>query len=162
MPAALSHWDEMLASSKQVDSLALSFWQEERPLQGVAGLVDWRLCGGLSRLITAGHASGEADDSIMMLAGPQLPFVKVFLFGLGPEPKMNDFDYIATSLKVRDVLSRAGVHSYALQLPGRATGLIAPRRAAQLWQEMDGAEDEQVIIVDTKEACKEIAEHLDF
>lgn len=158
MPAALSHWDEMLANGETIESLALSFWEEERPLQGVAGLVDWRLCGGLSRLIVAGHTHGESDEAIMMPAGSALPFTKLFLFGLGPSKPMKDETYIRHCRHLRDVLKRAGVERYALQPPGRATGLIAPRRAADLWLEMDS--EQEVIFIDTKQACKEIAEHL--
>ncbi len=135
MPAALAHWDVLLAKKKGIDALVLSFWEEERPLQGVAGLADWRLHGMLSRLIGKGYCSGVSQDSIMMPAGSRLPFTRIFLLGLGPQKQLTVPGYVMHVRRLRDVLSRAGAREYAVQGPGRSTDDIAARPALQAWVE---------------------------
>jgi hypothetical protein len=54
------------------------------------------------------------------------------------------------------------VASYALQPPGRSAGLIAARRALELWQEQtrqDGF-DHEVTIIESPQGQKEMAEAL--
>lgn len=43
------------------EAIALAFFEDERPLRGAMGLLDWRLCGALSRLILRGRASGALE-----------------------------------------------------------------------------------------------------
>src|SRR5262249_39120247 len=64
--------------------------------------------------------------------------------------------------RLREVAERAGVRRYAVQPPGRATGLIAPRRALELWLEgaaPDGDEAE-VTVIESAGGQKEMAEAL--
>ncbi|HEY1333477.1 MAG TPA: peptidase M17, partial [Myxococcaceae bacterium] len=41
-----------------VDTVCLFVSEDERPLGGAAGFVDWRLCGQLSRLLVDGFFKG--------------------------------------------------------------------------------------------------------
>ena len=169
LPATLSHWDAALAkrsseasrsdSSSSAGDLVLSFFDNERPLCGAAGMADWRLYGQLSRLITRGHCHGRKSESLMMPAGLRLPFERIFLFGLGKGDRMNDAAFSAHASGMRDVLRRAGSTRYSVQPPGRATGLIAARRAAELWMQDVGAE-EMVTLIDTNDAYKEMSDLL--
>jgi hypothetical protein len=65
------------------------------------------------------------------------------------------------------VLDKAGARAYAVQPPGRAMGLIAARRALQIWMEESGkagepagASGQEISIIDTPGAQKEMAEIL--
>ena len=165
MPAALSHWDELeVAKSSDPDrqpgDLVLSFFADERPLHGVAGLADWRLYGQITRLITSGHCSGERGESLMMPAGPRLPFSRIFLFGLGSGARMDDATFREHARGMRRALRRAGSRAYAVQPPGRATGLIAAKRAAELWMEQADSEVESVTLLDSAGAYKEMGDLL--
>src|SRR6266446_3210351 len=51
-------------------------WKLERPLTGLAGLVDWRLSGRLSRLIRAGLVIGAAGEALLTPPGMRLAFKK--------------------------------------------------------------------------------------
>jgi len=52
-----------------VDALALLVG-EERPLQGLAGLVDWRLAGALTRTLLDGlYAAGPGEALLLPTAG---------------------------------------------------------------------------------------------
>ena len=45
---------------RRVDLGVLPIFEDERPLQGLAGLVDWRMGGSLSALLRAGFCTGAA------------------------------------------------------------------------------------------------------
>ncbi|HLU65692.1 MAG TPA: M17 family peptidase N-terminal domain-containing protein [Kofleriaceae bacterium] len=153
----LSKWEEAGG-----DALVLTFFRDERPLRGAAGLVDWRLCGRLSRLIKLGRIRGEAGESLLMPPGRRLPFSRIILFGLGAAGPFDEQVFRGHVRRIRDVVRRAGVREYAVQPPGRATGLVAPRRALEMWIEEsgDGLDEERVAIIDTPGAQKEMADIL--
>jgi hypothetical protein len=96
-----------------VDSLA-AFVGAERPLTGLAALVDWRLAGAVSRAILAGTVTPEHGEALLLPAAGRLRAARVFLFGLDdPSPR-------SAALAVRhacEALRRAGGRSVALGLP---------------------------------------------
>jgi hypothetical protein len=97
------------ASSKaiqrvRVDLLAVGFYEDERPLRGRAGQVDWRLCGALSRLIRAGRTRGARGDAVLMPAGDGLFAARVLALGLGPVARC---DQAARRDAIVDALVRA-------------------------------------------------------
>lgn len=65
--------------------LLLFIRPQDRPLQGLAGLVDWRLCGGLSRILRRGLFEGRAGESLLTITKRRLPARRLFLYGLGSE-----------------------------------------------------------------------------
>ncbi len=163
MPAALPHWDALLVkqgTDSSPESLALSFFDDERPLRGAAGLADWRLCGRLSRLIVNGRCQGQEGESLIMPAGPRLPFERIFLFGLGGSDKLDDKALASHASWILDVLQRASVRHYALQIPGRATGVIGARRAAEIWKSATAASDCSVTIIDSRDSQKKMGDVL--
>jgi hypothetical protein len=144
-------------------ALALGVFTDERPLRGAAGLCDWRLCGRLSRLLKADKLSGRVDEVVLLPpARARLPFSRLMLFGLGEQGRFDERAYREQIARMRSVLERAGVRSYALQPPGRSSGLIAPRRALELWQEQARADafEHEVTIVESPTGQKEMAEAL--
>ncbi len=163
MPATLSHWDALLGknnSKAPCGDLVLSFFDDERPLHGTAGMADWRLYGQLSRLITRGHCQGAKSESLMMPAGPRLPFERIFLFGLGRGGRMSDTAFSEHASRMCSALERAGSTQYSVQPPGRTTGLIAARRAAELWMREVSSETEKVTLIETGDAHKEMSDLL--
>lgn len=155
----LSRWDEI-----EDGSLLLTFFSDERPLRGAAGLADWRLCGRLSRLIKRGRLNGTPDEKLLLPPGRRLPFTRILLFGLGASSRFNEDVYREHVRWIREVASRAKLEDYALQPPGRATGLIGARRALELWLEeadKDG-HPARVAIIDSQDGQKDMAEILRY
>lgn len=155
----LSRWDEVNSGS-----LLLTFFSDERPLRGAAGLADWRLCGRLSRLIKRGHMSGAVGEKLLLPPGRRLPFRSVLIFGLGPSQGFNEETYRSHVRWIRDVADKARLGTYALQPPGRATGLIGARRALELWLD-EAAQDSrtaEVAIIDNQSGQKDMAEILRY
>jgi len=169
LPFELPRWDALALPGRGADAaplplaLALGVFTDERPLRGAAGLCDWRLCGRLSRLLRAERLSGRADEVVMLPpAQARLPFSRLLLFGMGEQASFDERAYRVQVARMRSVLERAGIRSYALQPPGRSSGLIAARRALELWQEQtrqDGFEHE-VTVVESPSGQKEMAEAL--
>jgi cytosol aminopeptidase family protein len=131
----LSYYPLTMEALDQADAEALCLFvsEDERPLTGLAGLVDWRLSGRLSRLIRAGLVIGAAGEALLTPPGMRLAFKKLFVFGLGNGPRSDD----ELASRLADALRRlaqAGVKDAALQLPAR----LAPERGVRTLMEGDG------------------------
>jgi hypothetical protein len=128
----------------EVDSLA-AFVGAERPLTGLAALVDWRLAGAVSRAILAGTVTPEHGEALLLPAAGRLHATRVFLFGLDePSPR-------SATLAVRhacEALRRAGGRSVALSLPPAHP---APAMARAWLEAAEGAEfARQVLLGDVR------------
>lgn len=160
LPTELAKWD---GAATRSDALALAFFTDERPLRGAAGLCDWRLSGRISRLLKKGKLQGRhGETTLLSMCGPKLAFPRVMLFGLGDSSLFDEIHYRREVRHIREVLARAGLGRYAIQPPGRATGLIAPRRALELWLD-ESARDgwpAEVSIIESASGQKEMAEAL--
>lgn len=108
---------ETLDGLTGVDALCLFVAEDDRPLSGAAGFVDWRLGGGLSRVLQAGFFVGAVDDKLLFPASGGLPVPKIFAIGIGREASL-DADTLGRVLEgAAATLKKAGVGSVALALP---------------------------------------------
>lgn len=158
LAADLAKWDEA-----DREALLLPIFADERPLRGAAGLCDWRLCGRLSRLIKADRVAGARGESLMMPPGRRLRWRRLVLFGLGPSKDYGEDRFRRDVRWIRKVAADAGLSDYALEPPGRATGLIGARRALELWLDesaKDGLEPEAVTLVDSASGHNDMADLL--
>src|SRR2546421_8146482 len=70
------------------ESLCLFVSSDERPLTGLAGLVDWRLTARLSKLVRGGQLTGEAGEGGVPPPRPPGPVLqKVFFLVRPPGPR---------------------------------------------------------------------------
>ena len=74
---------------RAVDVGILPVFEDERPLQGLAGFIDWRSSGVLSRLIRSGLCQGKAYEAVLWPSPARLPARRWVLVGLG---SLADFD----------------------------------------------------------------------
>jgi hypothetical protein len=104
------------------DALCLFVAEDDRPLSGAAGFVDWRLGGGLSRVLQQGFFIGAVDDRLLVPTSGTLPVPRIFAVGVGLEAGL-DAARLGTLLEgAAAMLKKAGVGSVALALP-RGSGL---------------------------------------
>lgn len=151
----LAKWEEVAR-----DALVLPVFRDDRPLRGAAGLVDWRLCGRLSRLMRAGRASGATGETLLLPASRRLRFTRILWFGLGDAKGYNE-DRARKDLKwISEVTSAAGVTDVTMQLPGRSMGLLGARRAVELVLESPTYESSALTIIEDSAGQKDIAEVL--
>jgi len=91
----------------------------ERPPKGVAGLVDWRLAGRLSRLVASGFVSGALGETLLVPGRPKLPFDKILLFGVGTARDFSELVFRAVVEKVLATLEGLKARTAVVELPGR-------------------------------------------
>ncbi len=65
------------------EALIVGFHEDVRPLKGVAGELDWLLCGALSSLVLTKKLSGSLGDVALVTSQGKVPAQKIFLVGLG-------------------------------------------------------------------------------
>ena len=136
------------------EALALAFFEDERPLRRAAGLVDWRLCGRISRMLLRGRVTGELGEALLVPGRPRLPFDKLFLFGAGERARFDDAVADAVVERMLSTLDRALVRTSVVALPGRSDDAIAPEHAMAIWLGRAGQhpEQDQVTLIEPLEA----------
>jgi hypothetical protein len=115
----------------EVDALAVHVGPE-RPLQGLAGFADWRLCGALSRAIRAGDYGPESGEALLLPSGGRLRVPRIFCFGLAEAP-LAGAALAAACRRVNEAMARAGSAAFAAALPPHR--LEDGPAAARLWLE---------------------------
>ena len=155
LPLDLARWDESAR-----DCLVLPVFKDDRPLRGAAGLADWRLCGRLSRLLKSNRATADAGETLLLPPGRRLPFSRILWFGLGDAKGYSDERFRRDLARIVSVVTAAGANDWALQAPGRASGLIGARRAVEIMLEHDTLVDLPVTLLEDPAGQKDIAELL--
>ncbi|MDR0966158.1 MAG: peptidase M17 [Myxococcales bacterium] len=108
-----------LDALRGIDALCLFIAQDERPLRGLAGFFDWRLCGSLSNVLRAEHFVGALGVPMLFPIARDLPVRRAFCFGLGERSAFQPELVLGPLLRqAMSVLSKAGCRSAALELPG--------------------------------------------
>jgi hypothetical protein len=138
------------------EALSVPIFSDERPPRGALGLVDWRLCGRISRLIQRGQLTGERGETVLVPARPRLTFEKLFVYGVG---RREDFDlelYDATVERMLATLTRARVRASVLVLPGRPHQLLGPVEAMERFLGVANrhSEHDDVTLVEDAESQK--------
>ncbi|SRR6266568_92737 len=127
-----------------VDALAV-FVGPERPLQGLAGYADWRLCGLISRAIREGSYRPDSGEALLLPSGGRIAVPRIFCFGLSEEPP-DRAGFAAQLERLFRAMHRAGSESWAGALPPVPKGVelqlgqlflgallpVAPRRLVML------------------------------
>jgi hypothetical protein len=133
---------------------------DDRPIQGVGALWDFRAAGRLSRVLRAGFVRGEVFEQAMIPAGSALPVDKLIVVGLGPRASFDDAIARAVTGRILATLAGLAVRRAIVELPGRGSAMItAPRAVEILAAALDEAERgrlESLAIVDEREAARAI------
>jgi hypothetical protein len=155
LPLDLARWDETAR-----DCLVLPVFRDDRPLRGAAGLADWRLCGRLSRLLKSSRATAEQGETMMLPPGRRLRFKRVLWFGLGDAKGYSDDRLRKDLMWIADVVNKAGASDWAVQAPGRSSGLIGARRAVEVILEEATLASQAITLLEDPSGQKDIAELL--
>lgn len=112
-----------------IDAICCFIAEDERPLPGAAGFVDWRLCGALSRILKDGFFQGVPGEKLLVPTWGQVPAPKLFAVGLGRASSVTALGLEHALAQAAEMLSKAQVSSVALAFP-------------TLPKEVDGVRDE--------------------
>jgi len=118
---------ESLDGITAADSLCVFVAEDERPLRGVAGYLDWRLCGQLSRVLQARFFVGELGDCLLLPSDGRIAMPRVFVMGLGRR-RVSSAGLGSALEEAARTLSRAKVEAVALEVPG--AGVLDERERA--------------------------------
>lgn len=125
-----------------VELCACSIWSDQRPIGGLAGLLDWWLGGRLSALLKSGFVKGAKGEALLVPGKPHVPFEKVLVCGLGARANFDDSMFREATSHVARSLELLRVRRCVIELPGRGSDAIDPERAMTLTLEGVGASPE--------------------
>jgi hypothetical protein len=148
------------------DTFALCLFEEDRPPRGLCGLVDWRLCGRISKMILDGQALGRLRESVLTPAYGRLPCNRLVIFGLGSRQDFSLNRAREVSWFLCDTLRKLKAPSFAIALPGSPVTALSPRARMEVFLEeairVFGAEDasvvQEVFVCEPTEVHRELSE----
>jgi Cytosol aminopeptidase family, N-terminal domain len=151
VPLDLSRIDSL-----RFEAVALSFFDDERPLRGASGLCDWRLCGRISRLLASKRVTGAPGEVTLLPVRPRLPFDKLVLFGLGRRAEFSRIGYDAVVERMFCTLEKLRLRTFVVALPGRGTADIPPGDAIRWFVNAaaDQTQFDEVVVIDDLDAQK--------
>jgi len=76
---------------QECDILVSGFFQDERPLKGSSGWVDWRLNGMLSRFLIEKRLTGDWKETTLIPSQRRIIPRMILLFGLG---RVREYSYL--------------------------------------------------------------------
>jgi hypothetical protein len=138
--------------------VACGVYSDTRPLRGVAGLLDWRLSGRLSRLAKESFLVGEGGEALALPARPRLPFDKVLVVGLGPRGPFDVAGCRKALARVLDALSGLNVKKALVEIPGRGDDAITPEQAADVL--FEATAHDALVVIERLDAQKRIEARL--
>lgn len=141
---------EALDSLAGVDSVCLFVGEEDRPLTSLAGFVDWRLCGALSRMISDNVFIGEAGDKLLMPSDGRIAMGRIFVFGTGKRSQLKAAGLSELMASAAKTLSQARADRVALSVPGAGLVDDAARSEALTQGFLPGFKGSQVSVLAEK------------
>lgn len=118
-------------------ALCVFMFEDVRPVQGMLGLLDWRLSGLLSKRMLSGELSGALEECVLLGCQPDVGPSKVIIFGLGAKANFSEERFSAACEAALDALKSLCVNAAAFMLPGRAESCIEAARARSLFLELN-------------------------
>lgn len=164
----MTHYDFVASSLESLDTLqteliVLPFFADERPLRGTSALLDWRLCGALSRKLMAGYLDGRRGDKGLIAGPSKLKADALLMVGLGDSDAFDSAAAEESSAMIADTLRSSKVTTVALALPGRSLGLVTAMAAMQTWLDADFDSDrlDEMSIIEAVEEHRGLASLFD-
>jgi len=113
------------------DLTVLPVFSDERPLQGLAGVLDWRLGGRLSGLLREGICTGNEGEHVLTLSRHTPVLWRVVLLGLGGRTGFDSARAQVAGAHVLDLCNNLCVQELMLGMPAHTPTLPVPEAA--LW-----------------------------
>ncbi len=137
-----------------VDALAL-FVGPERPLQGLAGFADWRLCGLISRAIRDGSYGPESGEALLLPSGGRIAVPRIFCFGIREQPR-DVAQFTAQVRRLCQAMFKVRSAAWAGGLPTVPEGMDVPVGRIFLEALMPGAPARLVLLGDARALHREL------
>ena len=99
----------------ETEALVVGFYEDVRPLKGLAGELDWLLCGALSSLIIKNKLRGSLGEVALLTSRAKVPAKKIFMIGLGPKEGLSPSSLRSAVRTVVSSVLDAGVKKTAIE-----------------------------------------------
>jgi hypothetical protein len=102
---------------QKCDVLVTGFFQDERPLKGSSGWMDWRLNGMLSRFLIEKRLTGDWQEKFLIPTQGRVMPRMILLLGLG---KVREYSYLRLrelSPYILEILKKLNTSNICLSLP---------------------------------------------
>jgi hypothetical protein len=132
--------------------VACGVFQDERPFRGLAGLLDWRLRGKLSRLARQGFVVGALGEAVLLPVRPRVTADKLLLVGLGERGAFDAKVFRAALDRTLDAIAGLAVKTAIVELPGRgARAFDAESSAAAVLERLTEEQRDALTFVERDE-----------
>jgi hypothetical protein len=101
----------------RVDVGLVPVFSDERPLLGLAGLIDWRESGRLSALIHRRFCTADSGEQLLLPGDRRLPVDRLVLVGLGPRGDFDDARARAIAARLVEISVGLAAQSVLIALP---------------------------------------------
>ncbi len=115
--------------AQRAEALVQFVFEDVFPLRGTAALLDWRCCGRLSAMRSAGLVSFARDVPVLLAGAPRWRFSKLLFVGLGEQDAASAARYTSALNVCAEVCAKLGVRDPVMSLPGRNEAIAAPQEA---------------------------------
>ncbi len=139
--------------------LVAALHSDERPPGGVISLIDWRMCGRISRHCIGGFLSGVVGERFLLPGRPRISFDKLLLVGMGARAATDESAVRDALTAMVDALAGLGARRAAIDLPGRHRGVVTPSRALELLEGVlssRGSSLETISVIDDREMARAV------
>jgi hypothetical protein len=116
-------------------------YQDQRPLKGQAGLLDWRLNGYLSRLILNNRFMGQWGEALLMPSNGRVGAKELLVLGLGASQQIGDQNIPNYVSMILEKLLRKKNPSFCLSLSDLVQGMFEWRNTVRLFVSMLSGKD---------------------
>ena len=99
------------------EALVVPLFEDQRPLAGPVGVVDWRLDGALTRMILAGEMTGKHGERLALRTNAKFAAPWVLLSGCGSWQTLDRARYLQLIERLLKTAAKAGIEEVALCLP---------------------------------------------
>ena len=99
------------------EAVGVFCFEDVRPLQGVSDLLDWRVCGTLSRALLQKRCMGTLGEVLMLPVRGRLGLRRLFLFGLGHSEDLSPGIFSECAEHACSIVRQAGALSMAFAVP---------------------------------------------
>ena len=111
------------------DIIACFCFAARAPFRGIAGLLDWRLGGAVSRLRIDNFISGAANETVLYPLGERLAGARLLLVGAGPRESLDAQTARHALQHLFATLQKLDASAFHLALPGRPDEVSRPEDA---------------------------------
>jgi len=131
---------EVIISSEPIDHqecqlVGAGLFEDERPLRGSAGLLDWRLNGAISREIINGRITGQFKETVIIPSSKRIKSPKILLIGLGPARRISYPKLREVSAHFLQTLLKIDILDFCCSIPHSKPYPIECSKAVEVWVE---------------------------